>query len=239
MVYLGSKRRIVNEILPIMLGKMEVGQTFVDAFSGGCSVVCLVPEEYRRIANDNNRYLIAMWKRLTKDDTWKPPTFIPKNFYDEVRNSWHKNDGKFDDATIGWVGFMASRSGRFFDGGYSGHNAGGRDYISENIRNITRQKDSLKGVEWQCGSYDKMIVPKGSLIYCDPPYKKTSGYTTSKNFDYDAFYDWARQMKRDGHTVFVSEYDMPGDFQCVWSKQLTNSLNNTKTYKPTERLYTL
>ena len=90
-----------------------------------------------------------------------------------------------------------------------------------------------------CGSYDKMVVPEGSLIYCDPPYRGTSGYTTSKNFDYDTFYDWARQMKRDGHTVFISEYDMPGDFQCVWSKQLTNSLNNTKTYKPTERLYTL
>lgn len=239
MVYQGSKRRIAGEILPIMLGKMEVGQTFVDAFSGGSNVVCLMPEEYQRIANDKNRYLIAMWKRLTTTD-WKPPTFIPKNFYDEVRNSWHRGDRKFDDATIGWVGFMASRNGRFFDGGYSGHNAKGRDYISENIRNITRQIDSLKGVEWQCGSYDKMAIPEGSLIYCDPPYKGTTGYTSARNFDYDGFYDWARQKKRDGHTVFISEYDIPcGDFQCVWQKQITNSLNITKTLRPTERLYTL
>ncbi len=114
MRYQGSKRKIVGEILPIMLGKMEVGQTFVDAFSGGSNVVCLVPRSFKRIANDNNHYLIAMWERLTGDDNWEPPTFISKTFYDAVRSSYYAKDGKYDDATIGWVGFMASRNGRFY-----------------------------------------------------------------------------------------------------------------------------
>ncbi len=238
MKYQGSKSRIVGEILPIMLNKMHLGMAFVDAFVGGCSVIQNVPPEYKRIANDNNRYLIAMWEKLTTTN-WQPPTTIDKPFYDKVRESWHKDDGKYEDALIGWVGFMASRNGRFFDGGYSGHNAKGRDYINENIRNTSRQIPFLMGVEWQCGSYECISMPKASLVYYDPPYKGTYGYSTSKNFDHDRFYDWARQMKRDGHLVYISEYQMPGDFSCVWQKQNTNSVNLTKTYKPMERLWTL
>lgn len=238
MIYQGSKARIVGDILPIMLKDMHPGMAFIDGFCGGCSVIQNVPPEYRRIANDNNRYLIAMWSKLTTTD-WKPPTTIEKPFYAKVRESWHKNDGAFDDATIGWVGFMASWNGRFFDGGYSSHNAGGRDYIAENIRNTMRQIDDLKGVEWQSCSFENVTMPHGSLVYYDPPYRGTSSYATAKGFDHYRFYDWARQMKRDGHTVYISEYDMPGDFSCVWQKQITNSVNLTKTYKPMERLWTL
>ena len=59
---MGSKARIVHEILPIMLDKEH--DTFVDAFCGGCSVIENVPNTYRRIANDKNKYLIEMWKHL-------------------------------------------------------------------------------------------------------------------------------------------------------------------------------
>ena len=48
MKYMGSKARIVHEILPIMLDKEH--DTFVDAFCGGCSVIENVPNTYRRIA---------------------------------------------------------------------------------------------------------------------------------------------------------------------------------------------
>ena len=44
-------------------------------------------------------------------------------------------------------------------------------------------------------------------------------------------------MRDFGHIVFVSEYNMPDGFECVWSKEVTNSLNTTKTYKPIEKLY--
>ena len=47
----------------------------------------------------------------------------------------------------------------------------------------------------------------------------------------------ARQMKHDGHIVYVSEYNMPGDFSCVWEKSITNNLNPTKTYTAVEKLW--
>jgi DNA adenine methylase len=77
------------------------------------------------------------------------------------------------------------------------------------------------------------------LIYCDIPYKDTKQYATSKDFDYDKFFDWCRGMSKEGHSIFVSEYQAPPDFKCVWEKELTNSMNQTKTYKPIEKLFTL
>lgn len=235
MRYMGNKRRIVNDILPVILAAWKPGQSYVEPFCGSCSVIQKVPKDVRRIANDNNRYLIAMWEKLTTT-SWQPPTTIDKPFYDRVRDSWHNDDGKYDDALIGWVGFMASRSGRFFDGGYSG-TIKDRDHIGESIRNITAQIPEMKGIEWQTGDYSKMIIPDNSLIYCDPPYKGTKTYSTSRYFDYPAFYDWCRTKSKEGHTVFVSEYSMPSDFIPVWSKQVTVSVGTYKTYYPTETLF--
>ena len=46
-------------------------------------------------------------------------------------------------------------------------------------------------------------------------------------------------MAAKGHKVFISEYEAPEDFECIWSKEVTNSMNTTKTYKPTEKLFTI
>ena len=50
---------------------------------------------------------------------------------------------------------------------------------------------------------------------------------------------YCRAMKEDGHTVFVSEYNMPSDFKCIWQKEVTNAMNLTSTKKPIEKLFTL
>ena len=224
--------------MPLMLAELQPGQCFVDAFCGSCTISENVPKDHRRIANDAHRWLIAMWERLTTTD-WKPPTTIDKELYDKVRSSWRADDGRYDDATIGWIGWVASRSGRWFDAGYSGHDVKGRDYIAENIRNISKQIENLKGVEWRSGSYADLVIPENSLIYCDPPYKGTSNYSVSRDFDYDAFYNWCRTKSVQGHTLFVSEYSMPSDFTEVWNKTIKTTINPTATFTVTERLYTI
>ena len=242
MKYLGSKRRIADDILPLMLSKMSDEMCFVDAFCGGCSIIEKVPSKYRRIANDNNKYLIEMWKKLSENGIEEFPTKIDKDFYADVRKSYREDNGKYSDSMIGWVGFMASFNGRFFDGGYSGHNVKvtngkSRDYIRENIDNITKQIENIKGVEFVHGDYFDVVIPDNSLIYCDIPYKDTKQYSTSLHFDYEMFYEWCRKMKNNGHLIFVSEYDMPDDFKCIWQKEITNAIHQNNTYKPTEKLY--
>lgn len=198
MKYMGSKSRIVKDIIPVMLEKYD-GDTFVDVFCGGCSVIENVPDNYKRIANDSQYYLIEMWKALVNGENF--PHTIERDFYKNVRASYNTGNGNYSDALIGWVGFMASFNGRFFDGGYSGHNVVGknrksRDYIRENINNTLKQVSSLRGVDFHSVSYTNLVIPDGSLVYCDPPYKGTKQYSTSKNFDYDRFYEWCRETAK-------------------------------------------
>lgn len=244
MKYMGNKSKIVNDILPIML-KNYNGKTFVDAFCGSCAIIQDVPSDYIRIANDKNKYLVAMWRSLTvlKKDF---PITIDKHFYDNVRDCFHGRNNEYEDDLVGWVGYMASFNGRFFSGGYSGHNVVGktgksRDYITENIKNIKKQIEThdFENISWFNRDYYNIPLPEHSLIYCDIPYKDTKQYEYSKSFDYEMFYDWCRAMKEDGHTIFISEYQMPSDFKCIWQKEVTNAMNPTITKKPIEKLFIL
>jgi len=65
------------------------------------------------------------------------------------------------------------------------------------------------------GSKNKkeLDIPANSLVYCDPPYRGSTGYDGW--FDSRAFWQWCRDKTREGHTVFVSEYKAPPDFECV------------------------
>jgi DNA adenine methylase len=238
MKYMGSKNRIAKIILPIMLKERKENQWFVDLFCGGCHVIELV--EGRKIANDKNKYLIAMWKGLQQNE--ERPHIIPKELYNKARTEYNNGTNiHFNDFQIGWIGWMGSYNGRFFDGGYSGHDVGvtHRNYISEQIRNTEAQIGKLMDVKFFSRDYSKFDFKEPCLIYCDIPYKDTKQYTTSKSFNHDIFWQWCRDMSKKGHTIFVSEYQAPNDFELVWSKEVTNSMNTTKTYKAVEKLFTL
>lgn len=236
MKYMGSKSRIAKHILPIILDGRSPGQYYVEPFVGGCNSIDKVSGN--RIAGDINKYLIAMWSGLQRNR--QRPHTISKELYDRARNVYRGKavDDKLDDFMIGWIGWMASFNGRFFDGGYSGC-ACGRDYVNEQIKNTEAQIDRIIGVNFFSCPYWNLPLPKNSIIYCDPPYKGTKQYDVSKSFDYDMLWNWFRKMGNAGHKVFVSEYSAPEDFTCVWSMEVTNYMNQTKTYKPVEKLYTL
>ena len=233
MKYMGSKSRIANEILPIILKNRKENQYYVEPFCGGCNIIDKV--DGKRIGSDYNEYLIEMWKGLQSDT--ERPNEIDKELYCRVRTEFNNNvNNQLTKFEIGWIGWMASYNGRFFDGGYSGKTKD-RDYVKEQIKNTENQIEKIKGIEFYSCSYDELQIPQNSIIYCDPPYKNTKQYLVSKCFDHNKFWQWCRDMSNNGHDVFISEYNAPDDFECVWSKEITNSMNSTKTYKPIERLY--
>ena len=236
MKYMGSKNRIAKYILPLILENRVQGQCYVEPFCGGLGTMDKVSGN--RVASDKNKYLIAMWKGLQENR--ERPYQISKELYSRARTEYNnKTNIEFDDFMIGWIGWMGSYNGRFFDGGYSGHCAGRskRDYISEQIRNTEKQLDKISGIDFRSCDYTELEVPNESIIYCDIPYKGTKQYATSKNFDHDLFWDWCMGMVVLGHQVFISEYEAPKDFKCIWQMPVTNSMNPTKTYKTTERLF--
>lgn len=77
MKYVGSKRRIVKEILPIILRNRKPGQYFIDLFCGGFNVVEHMSGNV--IANDVYFYLVSLFRELIKG--WEPPKFIDKYLY--------------------------------------------------------------------------------------------------------------------------------------------------------------
>ena len=219
MKYMGSKARIAKEILPIILKDRKPEQWYVEPFAGGMNSICEV--DGPRLAADVHPYLIAMWQELVNGWT---PSVIDKSFYAEVKAS----PQAFEPYIVGWIGFNCSYSGKWF-GGFAGQTktkAGTvRDYQAEAIKNVLRQVPKMQGVTFVNNTYDKLLLPLGSVVYCDPPYAGTTAYEGNAQFDHDLFWHWVRNQTANGHQVFVSEYAAPDDFVCVWEKSVKSSLS--------------
>lgn len=232
MQYLGGKTRIAKEILPIILADRKDGQYFVEPFCGGCNMTDKVLGN--RIANDYNEYLIAMFRGLVSGE--KYPEQISPELYNDVKDCFRAGSDKYDLGFIGWVGFIASYRGKFF-GGYSSaywrSNGKYRDRVAGSVRGIMRQVPKLQGVEFRTGDYRNLQIPDESIIYCDPPYMNTTGYSDGLN--HDEFWQWCRERVYDGHKVYISEYQAPDDFITIWEKSVQNCLSINK--KTTEKLF--
>lgn len=205
---------------------------------GGCNVIDKVQCDIK-IASDNHKYLIEMFKNLNQIQNL--PEFITKEHYSDVRECFNKGLSTYPDWYIGAVGFLSSYNGRFFDGGYSGivHTKAGteRNYYDEAKRNLLEQIPKLEDIQFQCGDYEELYSDRiDCLFYCDIPYKNTKQYGSSKNFDYDRFWNWAEKMS-EKNVVLVSEHEAPSGWECIWQQQVKRTIDNTKRVKAVEKLF--
>lgn len=229
MKYVGSKNRHYKEILPIILKDRKPNQYYVEPFVGGFNLIDKV--EGKRIGNDNHYYLIQLFKQIQKG--WHPPYYISEKEYNEIRDNKHK----FSPWLVGFVGFGCSYSGKWF-GGYARAKKESRNYCEESRNNLLKQYDGLQGIEIFNEDYKNLVIPSNSIVYCDPPYFKTTKYKV--NFDYQNFWDWVRNLVKENHVVYVSEYTAPEDFTCVWEKKVNNTLvQQTGSKQGIERLFVL
>ena len=231
MKYMGSKNRIAKDILPIMLKDRKEGQYWVEPFVGGANMIDKV--DGNRIGSDANPYVLQALisirdnvDRLPKDNT---------EFTEEMYKELRKSD---DYPFKGYVGFTASYGGKWL-GGWSRTDTNAikqRDYVAESYRNAVKQSPLLQGVKLIHSSYDNLDIPDCSIIYCDPPYANTTKY--KDDFDHDKFWQWCRDMSKKGHQVFISEYNAPDDFECIWQQEVNSSLTkDTGSKKAIERLF--
>jgi DNA adenine methylase len=221
MKYMGSKARFSKEILPIILEDRTNEQWYIEPFAGGMNMICEV--DGKRIANDIHYYLIKMWEELVGG--WIPKK-ITKDEYLEVKTDQSKYPAYF----VGWVGFNCSYSGKWFGGFADDYPESRRNkkgvlpnYQMEAINNIPKQVEKMKGVILQNKPYYELELPPNSIVYCDPPYEGTTKY--ANDFDHNLFWNWVRNIIKQGHTVFVSEYNAPSDFVCVWQKETNSQLS--------------
>lgn len=99
-------------------------------------------------------------------------------------------------------------------------------------------QEQVDNITFFNNDYRNISLSENSIIYCDIPYKQTQKYNTSTSFDYDVFYNWCIEKKKQGYQVFISEYSMPEDkFDCVFKISKLSSLAATKSSRVTEKIY--
>ena len=223
---MGSKARFAKHILPIVLEGRTDAQTYVEPFAGGMNMIDKVTG--KRIANDIHTGLIEMWKALVCD--WQPPLTVTEEQYRQMK----ADKTGYPIELLAYVG-VNSYGGKWF-AGYCRDRGKQRDYWREHYNNIMKQVPNMKDVEFRNCSFTDLEIPPNSIIYCDPPYEGTTNYRT--NFNHSLFWDWCREKSKQGHKVYISEYNAPDDFVCVWQKNAVSTLGaNTK--HSTERLFVL
>ncbi|MGL6009565.1 MAG: DNA adenine methylase [Culicoidibacterales bacterium] len=239
MVYLGSKNRISKYLKPIIESYItEEINVYVEPFVGGANMIDKI-DFHTKIGYDNNKYLIALLKQAQSDMSVFPET-ISEEEYKKVKNE----KDSYEDWYVALVGFCASFGSKWF-GGYARVHKNNHGLIDlcviSGIKNLKKQAPNLKNIIFNSESYDSIQyedVPK-MLIYCDPPYAGTTKYHNV--FDHEKFYEWCKNVTQHGHTILISEYNMPDEFTCIWEKEHSCKINgkNMKNTKRTEKLYTI
>jgi len=232
MKYMGSKNRIAKHLLPIMLENRN-GRTWVEPFVGGANMIDKV--EGNRIGADFNKYLIDFWNEFKNG--WTPPEHITKDEYYEIKEN-KENDTKM---TL-WAGICCSYGGKWFGGWINDYKENRRlkngrlpNYQKESRNGVLKQLPKIQDVEFIHSSYQDLEIPNNSLIYCDPPYEGTTKY--KDDFNHLAFWEWCRVKTKEGHQVFISEYNAPKDFECVKEVLTNTQLGNVGNIKKTDKLF--
>lgn len=240
MKYVGSKNRLAKDIAPIIQSYLDKGDWvgYLEPFVGGANMIDKIHYK-NKIGFDKNKYLISLLKQAQENSSVFPETYN-EDVYQDVK----KNPDKYNDWFVGLVGFCTFGAKWFggFPRGFKEDKVTPRDIVAESIRNIKKQSKNLKGITFKCKDFEDIENISGFVIYCDPPYRDTTKYSTG-DFPYERFYDWCREMSK-SNLIIVSEYNMPDDFKCIWEKDVktsldSNRINNPKKQTRTEKLFVL
>lgn len=246
MKYMGSKNKHAKEMLGVMLKDIDANywvnvqyQNWIEPFVGGANFIDKVPAVFGNIIGaDINRHLIAMFKMLKNG--WIPPQYVTEEEYNALKLDSNLLLPENHEAMIGFVGIGCSYSGKWFGGYARGNDKNGkpRNYAKESHDNLMKQKPNLINVKFLHSDYRALTLPiTRSIIYCDPPYQDTTKY--KGKIEHNEFWKWCDYQVAIGNKVFVSEYNAPEGWRCIWQKKVNNSLTKqTGSKQGIEKLFT-
>lgn len=263
--YVGSKRRIIKELLPIFNQYIGERTLYYEPFVGGCNSMIHVKAPFR-MGSDVNPWVVDLWSAVANDPDFQVPEMVTEEMYNKAKKLFKaiEQDPAMQADTpeltrirarLAFIA-IASSFGNKMWGGFA------RDKSRENYNKgreganlLNKHRDKLTGVMFCYGSYDETLeswdevdrLLKDSspfndlwdnmLIYCDPPYAGTTKYRSGE-FDSERFWQWVREGSQlDNVTILVSEYSAPEDFECIWEKDVTVMLKKVDYDQKTERLF--
>lgn len=225
MQYLGGKHKIARHIVPFMeMFYRRDHTTWVEPFMGACNTLALASGD--RIGNDIDPDLVALFKALQKG--FDPPSKVTEEEYNRIK----ENPSAYPPELCAFVGFGCSFGGKKWAS--FARNKRGREFAEVARRGLQRKMRTLSRVRFVNGGFQDLEMPSRSFIYCDPPYAHTLGY--GHPFDHDEFWQWCRDKSLQGHTVLISEYSAPDDFEPITSSKQRTSFNNSQNWA-TEKIF--
>jgi len=234
MKYLGGKHgvgKLIAEFLTDACPAITVNG-YLEPFCGSLGVFKnMTNQHYKKyIASDQQPDIIEMWKKI-QANTLRIPKNITEREYNILKET------KSPNAMKAVAGFGLSFGGKYF-AGYAQKWAGnsGRNFLNEFKNSIDKIKDSIR--KDNVIFYNKSYIdfkPNNMLIYCDPPYKSTEGYSTGA-FDHELFWNIMRKWSKN-NCVFISEESAPSDFKVVWKKRKRRTLDKTNRFYKDEKIY--
>ena len=234
--YVGSKNKLSKDLAPIIQSYITVEtRGYLEPFVGGANMIDKIKCS-NRIGCDIHKQLIALLQYAQEHEK-----DIPERILEEEYKTVQNNKENYPDWYLGLVGFCASFGAKYFGGyarGFKADKVTPRDIPNEALRNLSEQIPNIQNIKFLCGDYknNEYANLRDAVIYCDPPYQGTTKYATD-SFDYDMFWDWCRKMSKE-NWLFVSEYNAPSDFECIWCKNVTTSLKVHEHESRVEKLFT-
>lgn len=228
MRYVGGKSAIARDIVYTIERYRHSRSVWIEPFVGGGAVLTVATKYYPRCyAYDLHPDLILMYQALQQG--WQPPTSVSEDEHKALRHA-------DPSALRGFVRFGCSFGGNF-TGGYALKSYPAA--IDESRRSLARMKlstttfahASFFDIDWS------QFNPHDCVVYCDPPYAGTYGYSVG-NFDHAAFWQECERLHDLGFLVAVSEYQAPESWPCIWHKDVPLQIKGGATAKARlERLF--
>jgi len=214
-----------------------------EPFCGGLGFSRMLTD-CRGLLSDVHPALISLY--LGYRAGWRPPEAVDREQWLTARSLPDRDPLK------AFVGFGCSMYGIYFSGleqkrdrvALSGPESGKRwvNNPAAAAASTLRLLDRLTGFGIALGDFiepDPVSTP--CLVYCDPPYFGTKGYSGTPPFDHSRFWgrcqEWARYT-----TVLVSEHVCPVPHEHVWSYAKLRVIDNrwhagTASRRATEYLF--
>jgi DNA adenine methylase len=233
--YLGGKSRIASQIAEVIKAKHSSNTRIFEPFMGGGSVTVELAKYFSTVlSSDTHPDLIAMWSAVLTG--WQPPRDITVDAYEQLRHA-------APSAVRGFVGFAGSFGAKWFGGFARGNRPDGikRNYIDESARSLHAAAARMRNVvNVSLCDYRNIKPLAGDIVYADPPYANTTGYS-GPVFDSKEFWGVAALWRESGVHVYVSECSAPKYWFPVWSRTVSRTLkvDLKMAQNATESLYEL
>lgn len=249
---MGSKARIQADISPIINKYIKDNDitNFYDIFCGGANLADKIICD-NIYCSDLSPTLIALHKQAQTDFSVIPEE-DSREWWDAAYSDYkiilknlsnNKNLKDYQELVemplwkIGAIEWYASYNARGFIGGYGKPCPTVHQYIMSRKNHFKQSQNPIyQKINFSCADYQNLEIPENVLIFCDSPYKGVKPYQINPHFNHAKYYEWLREKSKT-NPIFISEQEMPDDFNVIWQKETKRTMDLKGRPTKIEKLY--